>query len=69
MILDLWSGSFNAKSGLPALIHVASAVGVAAIPVGISVGILRYRLYDIDRIVSRTPGCAIVTGLLLSVRL
>jgi hypothetical protein len=40
-------------------------VGLAALPVGIGVGILKYRLYDIDRIISRTLAYAIVTGLLV----
>jgi hypothetical protein len=39
--------------------------GFAALPAGIGVGILRYRLYDIDRILSRTLAYAIVTGLLI----
>ncbi len=38
---------------------------VAALPVSISVGILKYRLYEIDRIISRTLAYAIVTGLLV----
>jgi len=42
-------------------------VGLAALPVGIGVGILKYRLYDIDRIISRTLAYAIVTGLLIGV--
>jgi len=41
--------------------------GLAALPVGIGVGILKYRLYDIDRIISRTLAYAIVTGLLVGV--
>jgi hypothetical protein len=43
------------------------AFGLAALPVGIGVGILKYRLYDIDRIISRTLAYAIVTGVLVGV--
>jgi hypothetical protein len=42
-------------------------VGVTAMPIAIGVGILKYRLYDIDRIISRTLAYAIVTGLLVGV--
>ena len=40
-------------------------LAAAALPVGIGVGILKYRLYEIDRIISRTLAYAIVTGLLV----
>jgi hypothetical protein len=42
-------------------------LGFAALPLSIGIGILKYRLYEIDRIISRTLAYAIVTGLLLGV--
>ena len=42
-------------------------MGVAALPVSIGVAILKYRLYEIDRIISRTLAYAIRTGLLAGV--
>ena len=45
----------------------AAGVGTLALPVSIGFGILKFRLYDIDRIVSRTLAYAIVSGLLVGV--
>jgi hypothetical protein len=42
-------------------------LALGALPVSIGVGILKYRLYEIDRIISRTLAYAIVTGLLVGV--
>ena len=46
--------------------HVA-LLAVFAIPVSMGVAILKYRLYDIDRVLSRTLAYAIVTGLLIGI--
>jgi len=40
-------------------------IGIACVPASFTVAILRYRLYDLDRIVSRTVSYAAVTGLLV----
>jgi predicted MFS family arabinose efflux permease len=44
---------------------VVSRLAIVAFPVTMGVAILKYRLYEIDRIISRTLASAIVTGLLV----
>jgi len=57
-------GGSSATSGVVSALLGSTLV---ALPISIGVGILRYRLYDIDRIISRTLAYAIVTGLLIGV--
>jgi hypothetical protein len=57
-------------SGTTGFLSLAGELGVAALaalPVSMGVAILRYRMYEIDRMISRTLSYAIVTGLLVGV--
>jgi hypothetical protein len=65
-IVVLTLAESNGGSGLASVVNAVAiyATGVA-FPLGMGVAILRYRLYEIDRIISRTLAYAIVTGLLI----
>jgi hypothetical protein len=57
----------GSSPGSTSVISVIALAGVLALPVSIGVAVLKYRLFDIDRVVSRTLAYAIVTGLLVGV--
>ena len=42
-------------------------IAIVTVPVAVAVAVLKYRLYDIDRVISRTLAYAIVTGLLAGI--
>jgi hypothetical protein len=53
--------------GSPSWVGILVLADLIALPVSIGVAVLKYRLFDIDRIISRTLAYAIVTGLLVGV--
>ena len=56
----------NAHDSLRLVTDLAT-IGIGALPLGIGVGILKYRLYEIDRLVSRTISYVLLTGLLAAI--
>jgi hypothetical protein len=57
----------HAPAAVQAIANSLNDAGVVVFAVCVGVAILKYRLYDIDRIISRTLAYAIVTGLLVGV--
>jgi hypothetical protein len=57
----------NGSNGAFSVIGKVGFLGLIALPISIGIGILRYRLYEIDRLISRTLSYALLTGLLVAV--
>jgi len=45
--------------------NVGEITGLLGVPVAMTIAILKYRLYDMDRLISRTLAYAVVTGVLI----
>lgn len=61
--------AFAGAGGMTPIAALISAVGITAFPLSVGIAILRYRLYDIDRIVSHTVGWAAVTATVVGIYL
>ncbi len=58
-----WLGS----AGVVILLDWSSTIALGCVPIAIGIAVLRYRLYEIDRLVSRTLSYALITGLLVAI--
>jgi hypothetical protein len=67
LTLSLFAIGIAGPAALGNVGWVGGLVSLSLVPFAIGIAILRYRLYEIDRIVSRTIGWAIVTGVLVTV--
>jgi hypothetical protein len=64
VVIQRIMGSGTASTNLQ---NALSSGAIALVPVAIGIAVLRYRLYDIDRVISRTVAYAIVTGVLAGI--
>jgi len=67
-VISVVTGLFpHAPAAVQGAVSFVSDLGFTVLAVGVGMAILRYRLFDIDRIISRTLAYTIVTGLLIGV--
>ena len=54
-------------TGQTGIVGTIATIAITALPISVGIGILKFRLYEIDRLISRTLSYAIVTGTLVVV--
>jgi hypothetical protein len=62
-----FADTFLDDAGAFTIIDAIAMASMALLPISIAIAVLRYRLYEIDRLISRTIGWAVVTGVLVAV--
>ena len=66
-VVSLTIGLFFSQSthGVGNVVWMLTRVGIAAFPISLGVAMLKYRLFEIDRLISRTLAYAVVTSLVV----
>ena len=54
-------------TGQNGVVGAVGTIAITALPISVGIGVLKFRLYEIDRLISRTLSYAIVTGSLVAV--
>ncbi len=57
----------SSSSGMLGVVDFLGTIGILGLPAGLAVAVLRYRLFEIDRLISRTLSYALLTGLVVGV--
>jgi hypothetical protein len=57
----------SGQHGILGALGSLGSLAITALPISVAIGVLKYRLYDIDRLISRTLSYLIITGLLAAV--
>ena len=63
-VIEIVMEGMNPPELVARVSQLALAASISAAPFAVGIAILRYRIYDIDRLISRTIAYTIVTGLL-----
>jgi hypothetical protein len=66
MVGGIVLGAMVPQALVDGTVWIPAIIAFATVPVSVGVAVLRYRLYDIDRIVSRTIGWAALSAILLA---
>ena len=66
-LIPLTEDLLQAVAGLSVETDVPFAVAISLLPIAIGVAIFRYRLYEIDRLISRTVSYAVIAAVLAAV--
>ena len=64
-VLSYSDGGVSKANGWFLVAEVLLFLGLSALPISVGIGILKYRLYEIDRLISRTLAYAVVSGLVV----
>ncbi len=59
--------SLSGDGGVLGVVGSIGTIAIAALPVSVGVGVLKFRLYEIDRLISRTISYVLLTGSLVGV--